>query len=241
MITTGNFKQDESILILPHNTLRYVDVIKELDIRKMLNIPQLDFDVQLFETVTRKSKDIESLYNLDDEQKLIVNSKWLNYYELAPKTNFYKYLDIIIHQKFIKKTIVLFDQKKEDGSNIEPDFENFYYDGSIEELENIINQNNITCLIIDDIDLLKTLSDRENVDLNNKSIIISKTGYNMIPDENLKLLVTKPELEMVNKKYSIEPSLMRLFDFDETVYDKVRKYRNSINEIIRNGKEHINE
>lgn len=214
-----NFNREERILILPHNTLRWVDVLYECKLKHVNGIKLPDFDTLLFKSVSRKEKDLHKIYNyfpssLEKEFK----DKWAYYYDIAPRSKFYEYLDILNHQKFISQTYVLFD----DENAKDPAFENLYYDGSISELEEVIQKYKITCLVFDDIDLIKTLIDRGNINLDNMTLFVSKAGYNYKFDSDINELVPKHTFYEIELKAVLEMGIITLFEFKESTINKIK-------------------
>ena len=224
-----NFKRDEKILILPHNTLRYVDAMMILDIYKDLNIPYPNFEENLYKSVIRNVKDLSKIYNISDELKKRFKENWAFYYDIAPRTNVYEYISILSKQKFVKNTIILFDDRNASDSA----FDNDYYDGSIESLEKYITNNNITTIVADDIELIKTLQERNKVDMNDKSIFISKTGYNYEYNKTINKIMAKEIFYTLQQKLvNTEIGILSLFDFSD---DVIKNFREKIKKQKGNG------
>ena len=209
IISENNIMRKEKMLILPYNTLRVFDTCVQADIERAKN-PNWhgDFEKVLKQVLTRSIKDLGIVNNIDSEIiKKLMNDSWCHYYEIAPRTNLYALIETLSEQSFMTDIIVLFPKHgvKED------DLTNAYYDGSIEELEKFINENGITSIFMDDVELLMTLIKRKNVDLNWKTIFISKLGYNYERTED-GLLVMKHSLEW-NNEYTLEVGCLSLIDF----------------------------
>lgn len=209
LISENNILRKEKILVLPYNTLRVFDTCLQADLERIKD-PNWngDFETTLKHVLTRTEKDLGKFNGIDSDMvNKLMNEAWIHYYEIAPKTNLYSLLDILNKQSFVSDIIVLFPKK---GIS-EDDYTNAYYDGSIEELENFINKNSITAIVMDDVELLMTLINRGNVDLNWKTIIISKLGYNYMRTQD-GVLVMKHSLEF-NEKYTLEVGSLSLIDF----------------------------
>lgn len=217
-----NYKRDESILILPHNTLRFPDVMVVIEsiIQKTKKYP--DFAVTLYKVLNRKEKDLTKC-GISEELINKFNNEWATYWEIAPRSNLYNYIDIVSRQKFTNKVKVLFHDK----NAIDDVFEYDYYDGSIEALEDYIKNEQITTLVLDDIELLKELSDRQRISLQNMSFIISRVGYNYEMDSQLKTLMPKKILYDAQFKSFIEVGMIALFDFSQETIDKIKGGQNN--------------
>lgn len=206
VIPTNNMMRNEKILILPYNTLRVFDLFVQADLYKAKD-PNWkgDFMKTLKEVLTRSEKDLGKVNDIDSELvKKLMNDSWMHYYDLAPRTNAYSMLETLGEQKFISDMIVLFHKK----NCHDEEFTNAYYDGSIEELEKFISENDITAVMMDDVELLMTLINRGNLDLNWMTFFISKMGYNYTRTEHGSL-VMKHSTEWTNK-YAIEVAGIRL-------------------------------
>ena len=68
IISTNNIKRKEKILVLPHNTLRVVDVIAQMEIERLKN-PKWNGSFQdlLFDMLTRSEKDLGKYNDVDSE------------------------------------------------------------------------------------------------------------------------------------------------------------------------------
>lgn len=216
-----NMMREESILILPYNTLRVMDVPLQMEIDKAAGrLFHEPFDDIVFKMVTRSVKDL-SLYNRGVNKEILdelVKINYPTYYELAPRTMMYEIVTIMTNQKFIKKTTVLFPDKDTKDDVFEYD----YYDGTIESLEDYINYNEITCIIFDDMELLKTLNDRKNISLNEKSFIVSRVGYNFYRDKIGELRL-KYYADLLKENRNMELTIMDLYNFPESVIRKFNK------------------
>lgn len=219
-----NMMRKESILILPQNTLRLTDVMMQMEIDKADGkLFNEKLDDTIWKLVNRIHKDL-SKYNKNIDKSLIdelYEKNFSIYYELSPRTLLYEILDILSHQKFIDKTTVLFSNKsiKKAEDDI---FSCDYYDGTIESLENYMNDKNITCLVFDDMELLKTINDRKNVSLTRKTFFVSKMGYNFYRDS-----IGKLRLKYYNDIFKENPTMelctIDLFNFPRSVIDKFKK------------------
>lgn len=223
-----NMMRKEYILILPKNTLRLTDAMMQMEINNANgNILPETFDEMLWKLVTRSNKDL-SIYNKGVDKKLIdelYEKNFSIYYELSPRTIMYEIIDILTHQKFIEKTVVLFSNKsiKKPEDDM---FEYDYYDGTIESLETYMNNMGTTCLFFDDIELLKKLNERKNFSLKRKTFFVSKMGYNFYREEKTKKLKLKYYDEIYKENPTIELSTINLFNFPKTIIDKFNKKGN---------------
>lgn len=209
----NNANRKEKILILPYNTLRLMDIIPQIEIEKFKN-PEWNepFQKVVLKTISRKVKDLGEYNKLDSKTiNDTIEEKWTEYYETAPRTNLYDLCDFLLKQKFITDIIVLFH--KNDCHDIA--FTNAYYDGSIEELEKFVSENGITCIVMDDIEFLKTLVERGNIDFSYKTIIISRLGYNYYKDESTGVLLMKHMFQLSTKVETMEIGALALTNFDE--------------------------
>ena len=212
-----NYKRNEKILILPHNTLRVVDAMYQLEIivRTTKKIP--DFEENLYKCVNRKEKDLSKIFNIPKDIQDKFNNNWAYYWDIAPRTNLYEYIKIVSEQKFTDDVTVLFSDK-----NAKDDvFKSDYYDGTIDSLEKYIEGNRITAVVLDDIDLLVKLTNRKKVNLNNLSFIISRIGYNYELNELVQIPMPKQVLYDVEKQYYLEVAMIALFDFPKSLIDKM--------------------
>lgn len=220
-----NFKRDEKILILPHNTLRYVDAMCVLDIYKEYKIPYPSFEENLYKTVIRSQKDLSKIYNVNDKLKKQFKENWAFYYDIAPRTNMYEYINILYHQKFVKDAVILFSDKNAKDAI----YDNEYYDGTIDSLEKFISNNGFTSIFLDDVMLIDTMMKRKKIDLSNKSFFISKVGYNY--EFNKKLEILMPKEEFYNIQQELENSeigIVNLFDFSDEVINKIANQKGRI-------------
>lgn len=215
---TLNMKRNEKILVLPYNTLRIFDTMVQIEIEKSKN-PEWFQTIQevTFRMVTRTIKDLGKFNNVDSNiVKEEMENDWARYYELAPRTQLYSLLNFLRCQSFTTDIVVLFHKK----DAIDPDMKCDYYDGTIEGLESYITDNGITCIIMDDIELLKTLIDRGNVDMNWKTIIISKLGYNYYKDKTSGLLLMK-HIDELSSKACMEIGSYTLMGFNEDFLKRI--------------------
>lgn len=218
-----NYKRNEKILILPHNTLRIVDAMYTMEIIAYHTKKIPDFEENLFKCVTRKEKDLSKIFNIPDHLKTKFSSNWAKYWDISPKTNLYEYINIVAKQKFTDNVIVLFSDK-----NAKDDvFESDYYDGTMEGLEKYITENRITAVVIDDIDILVELVERKNINLDNLSFIISRIGYNYEWNDFVQILMPKQKLYDIEKEYYLEVAMIALFDFPKSLIQKMRGGNNN--------------
>ena len=144
-------------------------------------------------------------------------NNWAYYWDISPRTNLYEYIKIVSEQKFTDDVTVLFSDR-----NAKDDvFKSDYYDGSIESLEKYIVENRVTAIVMDDIDLLAELVDRKNINLDNLSFIISRMGYNYEWNDLVKIPMIKQKIYDIEKKYYLEIAIIALFDFSQSVIDKL--------------------
>ena len=212
-----NYKRNEKILVLPHNTLRMVDAMYQLEIisRNTKKIP--DFEENLYMCVNRTEKDLSKFFNIPKDIENNFKTNWAYYWDIAPRTNLYEYIKIVSSQKFTDDTIVLFtDHDAKDDV-----FKSDYYDGSIESLEKYIIENRITAIVLDEIDLLVRLVRRKKINLDNLSFIISRVGYNYEWDDRIGMLLPKQALYDIEKEYYMEVATVALFDFPKSLIDKM--------------------
>ena len=214
---TENYTRHENILILPHNTLRVVDAMYALKLYSLSGKPLPDFEVNLLKIISRKKKDLGEYFKITDNIRNEFKNNWYKYYDIAPRTKMYEYIDILRKQKFVDNTTILFSDKKASDNA----FDNDYYDGSMEELEKYIDNHKITTLIIDDADIMTELLDRKNINLNNFSFLISQMGYNYEYVDIVHQLMPKNSIYNAQKKAYIEIGMVALFEFDKSVFEKL--------------------
>lgn len=212
-----NFSRKEKILILPDNTLRVPDAMFQLELYAYNKIALPPFDENLYKCISRKYKDLSKIFNIPQHLKDNYKKLWAEYYDIAPRTKMYEYIDILSSQKFVKSTTILFSDKNAKDE----EFENEYYDGSIEQLEKLIISKQITAMVIDDISLLQTIIDRKEINIDNLTFIISKMGYNYQYNKDLDILMPKKELYDAEKNAYIEVAIISLFDFDKELIDRL--------------------
>jgi len=212
-----NFSRKERILILPNNTLRVPEAMFLLELYAYNKIKLPSFEENLYKCITRKNKDLSKIFNIPQKLNDKYNNNWASYYDIAPRTKMYEYIDILSSQKFIEDTVILFSDKnaKDDA------FKNDYYDGTIDKLEEYIKTNQITAIVLDDIDLIQLILDRKKIDINNLTFIISKVGYNYQYNKSLDILMPKKELYDAEKSAYIEVAIISLFDFSNELFDKL--------------------
>ena len=212
-----NYKRNEKILILPHNTLRVVDAMYQLEIIARNTKKIIDFEENLYMCVTRKEKDLSKIFNIPKDIEENFKNNWAYYWDIAPRTNLYDYIKIVSAQKFTDDVIVLFSDK-----NAKDDvFTSDYYDGTIESLEKYIIENKITAIFMDDVDLLEELVNRKNTDLNNLSFFISRVGYNYEWNDLVKIPMIKESIYKIEKEYYLEIAIISLFDFSKSLIEKM--------------------
>ena len=202
--------KSDNILFVANNTLRFIDYSLKEQIDGLVEIEE-DKDIRLYKLLTRSQKDL--LYGLKVNREIYNQYKAKMYKELyynAPKTLVFETLNILRNQKFVKNIYILHDNKSvsEDGLT------NIYYNGSIEELEDIINQNNITSTFIDDIEVMYLLINRGNIQINGFTFMISKLGYNY---EMLDAILHEKHYSdfiEFSKKLNFEYAFVALFEID---------------------------
>lgn len=219
----ANFNRKESILILPHNTLRLVDMMQYLELLAANKKPAgpLDFEDNLYKCMARKNKDFSIGLTMPPGMKEKFENNWKYYWDIAPRTNMYDYLKVLAAQKFTLNTTVLFS----DPNASDDVFDYDYYDGSIDALEDYIVNKNITAVVLDDIDIIHQITERGRIDINNLSFIISKLGYNYVYDEKLQMLRLKDSIYFDERKSFIEIAEIVLFNFNKEFFDKLKNKR----------------
>lgn len=206
-----NIYRDERVLILPHNTLRAVDAMLDYKYRSLEEGATIEsFEAILKKNLLRKKRDLSKIIKIPDYIMDHYKENWNVYWDIAPRTKMYEYLDVVKNQKFLNTIKVLFEDKRAS----EPAYENLYYDGSIDALEEIIVKENITCLILDDCQLLKEISERGKINLNQKSFILPKIGYNYEYNAEYNALMPKYILYQIQKDWYCEVAMISLFDID---------------------------
>lgn len=209
LLTDLNITRSEKMLVLPYNTLRVFDMFVQADINRAKD-PNWkgDFMTLLRQVITRSEKDLGKMNGIDSEIiKKMMNDSWMHYYEMSPRTNFYAMIETLQQQSFMSDCIALFHKK-----NCKDDMlTNAYYDGTIEGLEKFINDNTITAICMDDVELLMTLINRGNINLNWKTIFISKIGYNYYRSKHGELMM-KHANEWCDK-YALEVATLDLVNF----------------------------
>ena len=216
-----NYKRNEKILVLPHNTLRVVDAMFQLELETKLYKKIPEFEENLYRCICRKYKDYRECYDEEIPQVLLTKYKnnWGYYWDIAPRTDMYQYIKMIANQKFTDRVYVLFSDKSAE----EPEFISDYYDGSIEQLEKYIIDKSITAIILDDVDILKQLHERKNVNLHNMSFIFSRMGYNYYFEPRLGIPIFKDEAYQINKDVAIEIATVALYDFSDDVIARANR------------------
>ena len=213
-----NMRRHDNVLILPHNTLRIVDAMVQLEIELAKDKNKVHpLEEIVYISIMRKEKDLGKFNHIDsDLVNDIIKYKWAKYYDIAPRSYFYPFLDMITHQKFIDKVYILFDTKNASDSA----YENIYYDGSIEELINIINSKNITCLIIDDVDKLYNIMKTNKINFDGKTVLISNLGYNYEYNKEYNKTLLKNYADM-KKMYEVDIGCINLVtSFSKFIKDK---------------------
>lgn len=211
LIDKLNIDRPERILVLPYNTLRIFDALVQVEICKAKDEKWYEpLDEVIYKVLTRKEKDLGKHNGVDSKiVKDLMEADWTRYYEIAPRSKVYDIISILQNQRFVKDVVALFHKKDAVDSALRCD----YYDGTIEELEYYIKNNGITTIFMDDVELLKTLIDRGNVDMNWKTIFISKIGYNYYQDKNGILLMKY--MEELSSKACMEIASIALTNFTE--------------------------
>lgn len=221
-----NYKRHEKILVLPHNTLRVVDAMFQIELESRLFKKIPNFEDNLYRCVCRKYKDYSKCYNTEIPKDLLkkYNENWYYYWDIAPRTDFYSYIKALANQSFTQIVYVLFSDKRAS----EPEFESVYYDGSIDELEKFIIDNGITAVILDDINILVELHERKNVNLHNMSFIFSRMGYNYYFEPRLGIPILDSKIDKVNADAAIEVATIALYDFSNEVVNRNRRKGNNV-------------
>ena len=221
--------RSENILILPYNTIKLMDAMLQMEIYNAAQTPlPYGFEVMLYKLVSRRYKEL-SKYNEGVDQEILdelVKTNFSTYYSLSPNTDLYDILNITLHQKFTDRVTILSPDKKLTDTTYEVN----YYDGTIDSLENYIISNGVTCIVCDDMELIKELSDRENVNLNHKSIMVSKMGYNYHIDETLKQPVIDHYYDIKKKYPDMELAIMDLYRFRREVIIEAMEYERKVKE-----------
>ena len=210
LIDSNNIERNEKILILPHNTLRIVDTFVQVELEKMKD-PNWCESVEevIYRVVTRSIKDLGKMNNMDSELvKELIDMDWARYYEIAPRTYIYELIDLLHQQSFVTDIVALFHKKEAWDNAVKCD----YYDGTIEGLENYIENNGITAIFMDDISLLKSLIDRKNINMDWKTIFISKMGYNYYIDKKTGALLMK-DIMTICESAAVEVGAINLVNF----------------------------
>lgn len=211
-----NISRKERILILPNNTLRVPEAMFMLEIYASKHIKLPNFDENLYKCICRKTKDLTKIFNISKELLDKWNTNWAEYYDIAPRTKMYEYIDILSSQKFVENTVVLFsDYNAHDSA-----FTNDYYDGTFEELERYIINNGITAIVLDDVDLMEKLTESRKIG-DNLSFFVSKMGYNYQYNTNLNVLMPKKALFDAEKNAYIEVAIISLFEFEDTMIKNI--------------------
>ena len=212
--------RNENILVLPHNTIRIVDAPIQAMIEKYKD-PNWDEPIEhtIYKVLTRSCVNLSKYNKLNEEESKIVKESiitdWASYYEIAPKSRIiYDLLDILCNQKFVKNVTILFSDKRA----WDPSHKNDYYDGTIDSLEKYLNENNITTIFMDNIELLYLLYKRGNYDINNKTIFLSKLGYNYERNPVLSKLMIKHLFEL-NVNTDVEIGELALTNFEQETID----------------------
>lgn len=208
----SNMSRSESILILPYNTLRFMDASIQAEINSLAEVPNkaIEFDTFLYKLLCRKEKSLGKINNVDEHIiDELIKENYKIYYQYAPRTELYGMLSLMSHQSFVKSITALFPSKE--ISDDETFLTNEYYDGTYEGLISYLLKSSWTCLIIDDIDLLDKLTLDKRLNFHNKSIVISKIGYNYYEDNNGCMVLKK--FDDINSRYFMEISTINLFVF----------------------------
>jgi hypothetical protein len=190
------FEQTERVLCLGYNTLflHSYGAIKYLrDYILKDEVEQYD-DANTFfnsygdEAILRLAMECTSKNSLsmvdsnisDDHFNKILNSDFQLITKLSPVTNGYKMVELSKHLKFINKVIIAFPESI--GNPVLDEFDDIaeyiVISDKIEDLEQVINENKITCLMVDDLKIIRLLHDRKNIRFENMSILIPRLGYN---------------------------------------------------------------
>lgn len=179
-LQTDKTKRDESVIILPHNTLRFVDAAVQAFINSTMEEPPKFESIEdyLIPLLTRKNKDLAEINRLEkDFYESLVNDHYLEFYEAAPRTDLYNILMILKKQSFISsiKIATMYKDLEEDASIFD---KIDVYGETYEDLVKYLSSNEWTMIVLDDIELFHKLSKEESIDWLGKSVLVSKLGYN---------------------------------------------------------------
>lgn len=168
----------EVIVILPYNTLRVTDMILNMEFRTMAGLPAIPdgskFSIELPKLIYRKEKDFYKFYKIDDNSyNEFIKVGMPSFYNIAPKTDLCSIGLVLQHRG--ADVIALFDDKRISDDT----FRSEYYDGSIGELEKFLVNNKATALFVDDLNIVKAIIERKNIDLLGFTFFISEMGYNL--------------------------------------------------------------
>jgi len=211
-------KRPETILVLPYNTLRIVDLCVQMEIYAASD-EEISIEETIHKLLCRKDKDLGKLNKINSEiVNNLMDKYYPSYYKVAPMTIVYDLLAKLKCQKFVNKIIAL---HKYQGTE-EPLFDNAYYDGSIEELEKFIKNNSITAIIMDDIHILYELVSRENVDVRGMTFFISKMGYNLeIVNDKFQMLYNEYLTDKMDE-LNFQFCLIGIYQFKQETIDSIK-------------------
>lgn len=168
----------ESIIVTPFNTLRIVDVPISMELRNLAGLPPIPkgstFTDELFRMVYRLEKNYWHLYGIDDSvYEEFFNTTIHKLYNMSPKTALYD-ICTVLENKSCDVTILTDNEKIVDDTFIVK-----YYDGTIDQFEQYLTSLKATGLFTEDLDLVRQIITRKNVDLKGFTFFVTEMGYNM--------------------------------------------------------------
>lgn len=216
--------RDEKILCLAENTIRLNEYNLAKDIYDALGFYMPRPSIIRY-MIQRAHKVIGLECGITEETFYKLKfSTYVDYYNKSPYSKLYEVICNLSRQKFKVDTCIMYNNfnGKVDVSSLKEDgFKRAEYSGDIAEIEDYINENDITCVIMDDISILKELIDRKNINIEHMSFMITKIGYNFIELDDGQVSTRHPELldymEEVNFEWMmVEPYSFTPEEFEET-------------------------
>ena len=214
--TESTIMRNERVVVLPHNTLKFVDMPLEADI--LASIEHFDGEITFHELLyalsVREEKSLAALHEISENTvDDMLRENYPMYYDVAPETEVYTILDVLHKQSFGQNITILypFDYTKlqyPDPAQYNKD----WYDGSYEELVKKLIASKFTCLVIGDIDLLDKLTKDGRINFENTTVFVSVLGYNYKYDEELNIHVMR-KYRNITGRTMIDIGAVKLFNF----------------------------
>lgn len=202
----------EKLLIVSWNTIRLMDypIAKFVDEQLGFTTPD---DVIKLSIIDRSTQDFRYRGLSREAYYKAINIVYPDAYNSAPETLLYPILNssvfkgvqeiVVAHNTFLDSVDV--------SGMIEEHTLNIEFNGTIEHLEELIIKYGSTGVIIDDIEYIKELIERNKIPLDGMSFIVPMIGYNFVNTKSGKVYKFKDIIDEAMEKIEFELAFADLF------------------------------